>query len=151
MSAAASRRVVTGLNAAGKSCVIIDGAVPAMSDTGGLIWRSAAIPADNSGHADASGQTFSMELLHGGGSSFMVVDFAPGMPSFQHATDTLDYIVVLQGEVTLELEEGEVVCGPGSFIVDRGVKHSWRNDGNEVATIASIVVPAQPVGAGRTV
>jgi quercetin dioxygenase-like cupin family protein len=150
VTAQASRRVVTGLNAQGKSCVVIDGPVPVMSTIGGMVWRSAAVPADNSGSADPA-VPYSMDLMHGGGTTFMVVDFPPGTPGFFHATDTLDYIIVLKGEVVLELEEGEVTCGPGTFITQRGVVHSWRNDSPEIATIASITLPALPVGNGRTV
>ena len=145
-----TRRVVTGLDAEGKSCILIDGEVPSTSQTGGLIWRSDSVPADNSG-GEPEQVPFSMELMHGGGTTFMVVDFPPGMPGFKHATDTLDYIIVLKGQVTLEVETGEVTCGPGDFIVDRGVVHSWRNDGPEVATIATVTLPAHPVGKGRTV
>lgn len=145
-----TRRIVTGLNEQGQSCVTIDGEVPAISGAGRLVWRSAAVPADNSG-GEPPAVPFSMDLLHGGGTTFMVVDLPPGMPSYMHATDTLDYIIVLKGRLTLELEAGEVLCGPGDCIVDRGVVHSWRNDGPDVATIATVTIPADPVGNGRTV
>ncbi len=141
------RRVVTGLNAEGKSCVIID--APMASD-GGMIWRSPAVPADNSGTTD-SAVPFAMEQLHDGGSNFMFVRFPPGMGRFMHATDTLDYLVMLSGTVVLELEAGEVTLHPGDFIVDRGVMHAWRNDGPDEATMVSITLPAHPVGNGRTV
>ena len=60
-----------------------------------------------------------MELLHDGGSNFLLVELRPGMGRFMHATDTLDYLVVLTGEVVLELETGEVLLKPGDFVVDR--------------------------------
>ncbi len=150
MTSYGARRIVTGLNAEGKSCVVIDGPVPAMSAMGGMIWRSAAVPADNSGTTDTS-TPYTMDMMHDGGTSFMVVDFPPNMPGFMHATDTLDYVIVLKGEVVLELEAGEVTARVGDFIVDRGIIHSWRNVSDAPASIASIIIPAHPVGTGRTV
>lgn len=145
------RRVVTGLDDRGRSCVIFDGPVPRHDgQPSNVVWRSASVPADNSGNEDAAAP-YTMEMLHDGGSNFMLVEFPPGMPRFMHATDTLDYLVVLSGEVVLELEAGEVTLGPGSLIVDRGVIHAWRNDGPETAVMASITLPALPVGKGRTV
>ena len=116
----AQRRVVTGLNDEGKSCVIIDGPVPRQSGASDLIWRSAAVPADNAGSQDMA-QAFAMDMLHDGGSNFMLVTFPPGMGPFLHATDTLDYLVVLSGQIVLQLEAEEVVLNSGDVIVDRGV------------------------------
>ena len=152
MSAAhTARRVVTGLDADGQSRVIIDGPPVPMSGSGGMVWRTAAIPADNSGTQDIDDTPFDFALMHSGGSGFMVVDYPPGMSTFWHATDTIDYIVVLKGEVVLALETGDVTLQPGDFVVDRGVNHAWRNDTADVASIAVINLPALPVGKGRTV
>jgi quercetin dioxygenase-like cupin family protein len=144
------RRVVTGLNDQGQSSVIIDGPVQRHGQPASLIWRSVSLPADNAGRKDASAP-YTMDMLHDGGSNFMLVELPPGMSRFMHATDTLDYLVVLSGQVILELEAGEVTLSPGDFIVDRGVNHAWRNDGPDVVTMASITLPAHPVGKGRTV
>lgn len=149
------RRVVTGLDAAGRSCVLFDGPVPDPGGSGvGLIWRTQGLPADNSGREDASDRPFDFAMMHSGGSDFLVLEYPPGMGGdglFWHATDTIDYVIVLSGEVVLLVEEGEVACGPGTFIVDRGVVHAWRNDGTEAARIAVVNLPAHPVGKGRTV
>ena len=144
------RRVVTGLDEQGRSCVTIDGPVPRHDQATNLVWRSHAVPADNSGNAD-NAIPYTMEMLHDGGSNFMLVELPPGIPSYKHATDTLDYLIVLSGNVILELDTEEVALGPGDFIVDRGVIHAWRNDGPETAVMASITLPALPVGNGRTV
>lgn len=144
-----SRRVVTGLNAEGNSCIVIDGPVPEGAPATGVVWRN-AVPADNSGGADAS-RPYEVEMLHDGGVSCLHVTLPPGIPRFMHATDTIDYIIVLEGRVTLELENGEATMGPGDFIVDRGVVHAWRNDGPGDAVMMSIILPSHPVGQGRTV
>jgi mannose-6-phosphate isomerase-like protein (cupin superfamily) len=146
------RRVVTGLDAEGKSCVIIDGPVPGHGPVANLVWRTAGVPADNSGNAEAA-TPYEMDMLHDGGTNFILTEQPPGLAgdAFMHATDTIDYLVVISGEVVLVLEAGEVTLRAGDFIVDRGVNHGWRNDGAEPAVYASVTIPAKPVGKGRTV
>jgi quercetin dioxygenase-like cupin family protein len=144
-----TRRVVTGLNEQGRSCVVIDGEVPRNMGIGGMVWSTANVPADNSGNEDAS-QPFSMELMNGPGTTFQVVEFQPGNPGMMHATNTIDYVVVLSGAVTVVMEEDEVLLQAGDVLVQRGVMHDWRCDGPEPARVAVVTVPSQPVGAGRS-
>ncbi|MEZ5743811.1 MAG: cupin domain-containing protein [Sphingomonadaceae bacterium] len=145
-----ARRVVTGLNAAGKSCVVIDGEIPAVSEVGGVAWHTDSHPVDNSGSEDAAPAEFSFDLMHAG-STFMIHRYVPGQGEFWHATDTTDYIVMLEGEVTLLLEAGEVTLRKGDLCVDRGINHCWRNDSGADAVAAIIAIPARPIGKGRTV
>lgn len=147
-----SKRVVTGLNAAGTSCILIEGEVPRRRPGANLVWRTGALPADNSGTADEA-VPYEMEMLHDGGVNFILTELPPGLggEAFMHATDTTDYLVMISGEVVLVLETGEVTLRAGDFIVDRGVIHGWRNDGAVTAVFASITIPAHPVGSGRTV
>lgn len=65
----------------------------------------------------------------------------PGM----HVTDTIDYIVVIRGEITLVLEDGEQVLRSGDVVVDRGVPHAWENRGVEPAVIVAVLVDAAPL------
>ncbi|MEO6717463.1 MAG: cupin domain-containing protein [Novosphingobium sp.] len=146
----APRRVVTGLDAQGTSCILIDGPVPQFGGSSHMIWRTPTIPADNSGSDDMA-VAYAMEHLHDGGSNFMFVTFPPHMGPHMHATDTLDYLVILSGQIVIQLEAGEVVLNPGDLVVDRGVAHAWRNDTDQPATMVSVTVPAKPVGLGRTV
>ena len=150
MSPKVPRRVVTGLDADGKSRILIDGPVPKLSQSSDMIWRTATVPADNSGSEDTA-VPYAMEHLHDGGSNFMHVEFPPHMGPYLHATDTLDYLVVLSGQIVLQLEAEEVVLNPGDLVVDRGVIHAWRNDTGQPARMVSVTVPAHPVGKGRTV
>jgi mannose-6-phosphate isomerase-like protein (cupin superfamily) len=147
-----TRRVVTGLAEDGRSTIIYDGEVPQPNPVANLIWRTAAVPADNSGSADTGG-AFDMAMLHDGGTNFIYTELPPGLEAgaLMHATDTIDYLVVISGEVTLVLETEEVVLRAGDLIVDRGVNHGWRNDGAEPAVYVSVTIPAGPVGKGRTV
>ncbi len=146
-----SRRVVTGLNAEGRSCTIIDGEVPHFAEKGlALVWETREYPADNSGSADPV-RPYAIEMLHMPGSNFAVCTFTPGAPAFMHATDTIDYLVIISGHVTLVLEDGEAALGPGDLVVDRGVMHAWRNDSDAPCVAAVVNLPAEPVGKGRTI
>jgi hypothetical protein len=63
----------------------------------------------------------------------------PGM----HTTDTIDFEVVLSGEVVLELDDGaETVLRPGDTVVQNGTRHRWGNRGTEPAVVALFVVGA---------
>lgn len=150
MSDLGHRRVVTGLNQAGQSCVVIDGPIPQHNAMpAALAWRS-AIPADNAGVEDAA-VPYAIDVLHSGHANFAICRFPPNTPELMHATDTIDYLVILSGQVTLVLEEGEAELGPGDFVVDRGVVHGWRNPHDEACVAAVVNLPALPVSKGRTI
>ncbi|MGE0830255.1 MAG: cupin domain-containing protein [Hyphomonadaceae bacterium] len=51
----------------------------------------------------------------------------PGGHPFMHRTETLDYGIVLEGEITLILDKGETLCRPGDIIVQNGTNHAWAN------------------------
>jgi mannose-6-phosphate isomerase-like protein (cupin superfamily) len=64
---------------------------------------------------------------------------APGM----HTTDSIDYVVVVSGEVTLELDDGEqTVLRAGDVVIQNGTRHAWRNHGAESCTIVGVAVGA---------
>ncbi|MCB2047750.1 MAG: cupin domain-containing protein [Novosphingobium sp.] len=153
MALQAIRRVVTGLDGEGRSAVIIDDCLADMAGRGQAVWRTAAVPADNSGTGDAAAGSLTVESLHDPGSLFMVIEFAPGMGAdpFWHATDTIDYIVMMEGEVDFATETGKVTLGAGDVLVDRGTVHSWSNPHASRALATFAIIPALPVGKGRTV
>ena len=69
-----------------------------------------------------------------------------------HRTDTIDYIVVMSGEIDMELESGEEVhLKAGDVMVQRGTVHNWINRGTETCIMAVVLVGAQPVTAGGQV
>jgi len=144
----ACRRAISGVGPSGKSTVVLHDPIPEGVVT--TIWHTPRLPACNVG-ADDSAPPYATELLHSGGSLFMLVRMPPGVEQFWHATDTIDYITMISGSVTLMLEDGEVLLSAGDVCVDRGVVHSWRNDGSETAVYTCVILPAEPVGAGRTV
>jgi len=146
-----TRRVITGLDADGRSTVIIDGPAPVWGETGGRVWRTDSYPADNSSMTDCPDEPFSFEMMESGSSTCMVHEFSPGIGEYWHATNSLDYIVMLEGEVELQLETGPVTVRAGDVLVDRGVIHSWRNESGHPARAVIIAIPALPVGKGRSV
>ncbi|MCA6232008.1 MAG: cupin domain-containing protein [Phenylobacterium sp.] len=64
------------------------------------------------------------------GTSCFVIEVppdAPDTPPFMHSTETLDYLVVLRGEIYCVLEDGEVLLKTGDICVQRGARHAWSN------------------------
>jgi hypothetical protein len=136
------RRVITGLDSEGRSCVLIDG------PSSRVIWSTEDTPADNNGSADAGGGPFRFPVS---GTLFVFADFPPGGGSPMHSTDTIDYLVVVSGEVFFITETGETLLRAGDALVDRGILHAWRNDSDKPCRILNVLCPAHPVGKGATV
>jgi hypothetical protein len=68
--------------------------------------------------------------------------FEPEHPGM-HTTPTVDYVVLLSGELWLELDDNEERClVPGDVIVQNGTRHAWRNRGTEPAAILSVMIGA---------
>jgi quercetin dioxygenase-like cupin family protein len=135
------RRVVAGIDAEGRSGILFD------DEARTVIWSEEDLPADNSGTVDAGGGWFRFPTS---GVEFVYADFPPGGGSVMHATDTLDFLVVLAGEVIFITETGETRLRAGDVLVDRGVLHGWRNESDQVCRIVNVLCPAQPVGKGAT-
>ena len=57
-----------------------------------------------------------------------------------HKTDTVDYIILLKGDVTLMLDEEEVDLKPFDVVVQRGTNHAWVNNGNEPALLIAVLI-----------
>ena len=60
-----------------------------------------------------------------------------------HRTETVDYAIVLEGEITMLLDDSEVVLGPGDVLVQRGTNHAWSNRGTTPAKIAFILIDGE--------
>lgn len=141
------RRVVTGLDETGRSCILFDG--PSQT----VVWETKSHPIANCGTVDLGTSHFDFPRGEGH-STFLVFDFPPENTLFgmgMHATDTIDYIVVISGEVTLVTETGETLLRAGDVAVDRGIVHGWRNDSGKPTRMGIAFVTAQPVGAGATI
>jgi mannose-6-phosphate isomerase-like protein (cupin superfamily) len=164
------RRVVTGHDKEGKSCIVIDGPPTAA----GAYWLTDGAPADNSSSGDAAQQVRKLEPP-AGGSIFRYASIPPENTTLSreeheritakmfaqmgaehcrpdttrhpamHKTRTVDYVILLSGEVTLLLDRGEVDLKPFDVVVQRGTNHAWVNKGKEPALIAAVLVDARDV------
>ena len=142
------RRVVTGHDGMGRSKAVIDevsGNVISkrQKHTSSVIWTTGEAPADNSGNGDnalrAVGSTDPV------GSVFRIVKYDPGVAPRNHRTESIDYAVVMSGEIDMILDEGEVHLAQGDVLVQRGTVHNWVNRGSEPCVIAFVLIAARPV------
>jgi quercetin dioxygenase-like cupin family protein len=125
------RRIVTGHDQEGSAVFrSVDEFTPENIPSGdaafATIWSTAEVPVDLNDESDGSLRDVGLTL--NGGSVIRVVDMLPGGESPMHRTNSLDYGIVISGEVELELDNGAVeVCRAGDVIVQRGTIHRWRN------------------------
>lgn len=140
------QRVVTGHNADGRACVVSeDVSEPKLVPTGDanflLLWTTATVPADNNDETDGRERDVGTTLT--GGSAFRIVDMLPGGESPFHRTNSIDYGIVLEGEVELELDDGrKTTVGKHGVIIQRGTNHLWRNTTDKPCRIAFILIEA---------
>ncbi len=140
------QRVVTGHNAEGRACFVSeDVKEPQPVPTGDanflLLWTTETVPADNNDETDGRARDVGTTLK--GGSAFRIVDMLPGGESPFHRTNSIDYGIVLEGEVELELEDGrKKTVGKHGVIIQRGTNHLWRNTTDQICRIAFILIEA---------
>ena len=172
-----TRRVVTGHDASGKAVILIDGAAPnaklrkATGLTSTLLWVTDESPADNSGSADSAAREIGV-APPARGSIFRMVDFPPAANvgavdnaamlkemgivggahadprhATMHRTRSIDYAVVISGEIDMLLDDSEVHLEAGDVLVQRGTNHAWVNRGKENCRIAFVLIDAEePTG-----
>jgi quercetin dioxygenase-like cupin family protein len=144
------RRIVTGHDSHGKAIFVSDDALPVDPIPSGdaafsLVWTTATVPANNNDETD--GRTRDAGLTLNQGSVIRIVDMLPGGSSPMHRTNSIDYGIILSGEVELELDNGAVnIARSGDIIVQRGTMHLWRNPSAiETCRIAFVLIEADPV------
>ncbi|MBP1720570.1 MAG: hypothetical protein H6Q50_82, partial [Deltaproteobacteria bacterium] len=84
-----------------------------------------------------------------GGSVFRVIQYNPGVAERWHRTDSIDYAVILSGEIDMQMDEGEVHLKAGDVVVQRGTTHNWVNRGTAPCVIAFVLIATeggQPTG-----
>jgi quercetin dioxygenase-like cupin family protein len=77
-----------------------------------------------------------------GGSVFRVVEYGPGVTPRNHRTDSIDYAVVVSGEIDMETDGANVHLRAGDVLVQRGTIHNWVNNGTETCVIAFVLISA---------
>ena len=143
-----------------------------LEKAGGLqlteLWETRSSPADNSGAKDAADHERRIEPVDGG-TVFRIIEYPPDSVRLKtldpdsffpemgaraagkaqrrhpgmHQTRTIDYCVVLSGEIYAVLDEGEVLLRAGDCLVQRGTNHAWSNRSNAACLVAFILVDAR--------
>ena len=148
------RRVVTGHDAEGRAIVRIDEMVRNITASrpgaeACVVWTTESFPVDNTDAADGSQRKVGTTLANG--TVFRVVSFGPGVAPRNHRTDSIDYGVVMSGEIDMLLDDTKVHLKAGDVLVQRGTIHNWINRGTESCVIAFALIDARPVAvAGKT-
>lgn len=133
------------------------------------LWQTDSVPTRYDGPEETVDGPF---VLHPpeGGTVFRVVEFEPEDPEvlktldgreafaemgaaenivenarhpFMHRTDSVDYAIILSGEITMLLDDSEVHLRAGDVLVQRGTNHAWSNRGSETCLIAFVLVDAE--------
>lgn len=142
------QRVVTGHNEEGRAIFKSEDFSPTKTVPSGdasflLLWTTETVPADNNDETDGRERDAGVTL--NGGSAFRIVDMFPGEESPMHRTNSIDYGIVMKGEIELELEDGrKKTVGENGVIIQRGTNHLWRNTSDKPCRIAFILVEAPP-------
>ena len=135
------------------------------------LWKVESTPANNAGHADAAAGPIRLQPP-GGGNVFRIVDIPPDTlrfgpnvdrapdtsavageeayaagagsrhPGF-HKTRSVDYAIVLAGEVVAMMDEGETTMGAGDILIQRGTNHAWSNRTDQACRIAFVLIDAE--------
>ncbi|HMG58147.1 MAG TPA: cupin domain-containing protein [Burkholderiales bacterium] len=144
-----------------------------LEKAGGLqlteLWETRSSPADNSGAIDAAAHERRIEPT-GGGTVFRIIEYPPDRERLKtlapdsffpemgaqatdkaerrhpgmHKTNTVDYAIVLSGEIYAVLDEGEVLLCARDCLVQRGTRHAWSNRTEKPCVIAFVLVAAKP-------
>jgi len=150
------RRVVTGHDAGNIAKVLIDApATNAKRPQAGLVstmmWCTdgapAAVPVGE--EIEDMGARILGTAPPQSGSRFIVMEFAPGIASEMHRTETIDYIVMLAGEIEMDMDDSTVKLRAGDIMVQRGTNHAWVNRSKAPARLAIVLLDAKPLGIGH--
>jgi quercetin dioxygenase-like cupin family protein len=142
------RRVVTGHDDHGKSVFLSDGAPPVARtapDGAGFfeMWSTAAVPAalDAAEPDPAAGEVLIPPPQ--GGTKIRINEFPPGVVSPVHRTESVDYGIVVEGEMVLALDDAQTVLRRGDVVVQRGTSHRWENHSGQVARMVFVLIDAE--------
>jgi mannose-6-phosphate isomerase-like protein (cupin superfamily) len=151
----APRRVVTGHTPDGLSVFLSDGAVPVSRRLDGEgvafheIWNTEGAPATIAAVEDEPTHRALAVPPPPRGTKIRINEFEPGflndagLQSPVHRTASVDYGIVLEGEITLVLDDSEVTLFPGDIVVQRGTVHAWANRGTARAKVVFVLVDGE--------
>ena len=148
------RRVITGHDANGRAVVKIDEVSKNLvsgrpCQMACVVWTTESFPVDNTGDGDQGLRQVGTTLNNG--TVFRIVEFGPGVAPRNHRTDSIDYAVVMSGEIDMEIENSVVHLKAGDVLVQRGTIHNWINRGTEPCVMAFVLIDAKPAETGGKV
>ncbi len=150
------RRVITGHDENQTAKVLIDGPAtnekyPDAGMISTLMWATDSMPADIAiGSAiEDTGNRMLGSAPPENGTRFAILDFPPGNTAVTHRTETLDYVIVLEGEIEMDMDDSTVKLKAGDVLIQRGTNHTWMNRSQQRARIAVVLIDAQPLGIGK--
>ena len=136
------------------------------------LWQTDVMPADNSGDKDPTDHPYRLPPPVNG-TVFRVVEYPPDTQRFAkmdsagwtqeaqgqgyhrdsgnarhagfHKTDTIDYAIVIEGEIYALMDEGEKLMKTGDVLIQRGTSHAWANRTDKPCRVAFILIDAKPV------
>jgi quercetin dioxygenase-like cupin family protein len=152
------RRVVTGHDADKIAKVLIDApATNAKYPQAGLVstmmWCTDGAPASApiGENIEDMGARILGTAPPAKGTRFAVIDFPPGNHPHMHRTETIDYVIVMEGEIEMDMDDSTVKLRAGDILIQRGTNHAWANRTDKRARVAFVLVDAQPLGIGNSV
>jgi naringenin degradation protein FdeH len=137
------------------------------------LWETSATPADNAGNDEVTNHAFRLNPPKNG-TVFRIIHYPPDKirlaalkkeqampddgsgrneatdlnrprhPGF-HKTNSVDYAIVLAGEIYAMMDEGELLLKAGDVLIQRGTNHAWSNRTDRNATLAFVLVDAAPL------
>jgi len=142
------RRVVTAHDQNGRAFVAIDEPCRNVisrrpNHASCVIWSTGEFPAENG--TDADGAAREVGSTDPNGTVFRLVEYGPGVSPRNHRTESIDYAVVISGEIDMEMDGTTVHLEAGDVLVQRGTIHNWINRGTEPCVIAFVLIAAKPV------
>lgn len=152
---AAIRRVVTGHDAKGKSIILSDGTAPQHHAMRGPtigadfheIWSDTASIPTLSARETHEPTERPFTIMPTAGHLLRLLDVYPlaqgGHRTVMHRTESLDYVVVIEGALVLILDDSEVTLRAGDVVVQRGTDHAWENRSTTVARAAFFHIKAR--------
>jgi quercetin dioxygenase-like cupin family protein len=152
------RRVVTGHDQAGTAKVLLDApATNAKYPQPGLVstmmWCTDGAPAriPLGEQPEDMGARILGTAPPRNGTRFAVIDFPPGNQPHMHRTETIDYVIVIEGEIEMDMDASTIKLKAGDIMIQRGTNHAWANRSGRRARVAFVLVDAEPLGIGTPV
>ncbi|HVO45380.1 MAG TPA: cupin domain-containing protein [Steroidobacteraceae bacterium] len=149
------RRVVTGHDSNGKSVVLSDNSPPQNHPMRGAavgadfyeIWNVQKAVPELTATEPREPTEREFTIMPAAGHLIRIIDIYPpsagGKRTIMHRTKTLDYAVVIEGEVVLVLDDSEVVLKKSDVVVQRGTDHAWENRSDRIARMAFFHIDAE--------